>query len=116
MVKNLLCMGCNDAEAVSLMYFERLHGESGNVSFVDPHIYCQDCLNALTKRTDLYENRPRIVTFEKLADPEKGKRLVGWLTSKKAKGREANYLANKFWRDKLWNAHYVTSGNIKAGL
>lgn len=107
---SLMCGNCGVKQAILLMFFEKIHHESGRISQIDPVILCKSCHESNT--LNLYELRPHTYTFQKLAEPGNEK-LISYLVAKKRKNLESNQLSVPFWRKKLWHARYVTVGDNK---
>jgi len=107
MIKDLTCGRCGEHEAGYLMYFRKIQPESGGLVFFDPSLICEDCKNRFGSGA-VFDDRPVIISFVDLAAWPDYK--VGWLLSKK--GKEANALNVKFWRDKVWRIRFVTKKEI----
>ena len=113
---NLLCHDCGTEIAVCLFYWEKYHPEIGRYSITEPSLKCEECKQIfLHPKHDqpLYEKRPRFLDFLKLV-PADSERIIGKITSRK--GREANELNNKFWKNKLHHIkHYIRGEMRKSG-
>lgn len=99
---DLLCENCTLNEATHLVFFERYYKESGRTSLINPLFVCDKCIVLYKCSSQLFENRPRIVPFEKIGTWDE--RLMG-LTSKKR--WEFSAFRNPFLRKKLHRIRYI---------
>ena len=98
MQEDLRCHDCREREADYLLIWKKVYRESGREGWFRPSIICRECADNFKGRTELYEEKPHLISFYDLARYKVT--YIGWLLS--SKNKEANQLNNKFWRAKVW--------------
>ena len=96
------CENCTLHEATTLLYYEKYHRESGRISLINPSFICDKCVPLFRGLNELFENRPVLVPFEKIAQWDA--RLMG-LTSKTE--WEFSVFRNPYYRKKLYRIRYI---------
>ena len=98
------CLYC-DKDGTRLYYYSKLYS-NGKDTLESPILCCDDCSHKA--RQDLSIDRGGIQgiyckTFKEIA--QMSEKQIGWFCSKK--GKEANHLANKPWRQIMFRIHYL---------
>jgi len=106
MNKDLICHHCKVNEATYLLYFIKNYKDSSNERWIDPCLICDDCLKRFCRDNELFEYKPRIVSFKAMATMEP--QTIGYLFSKK--GKFSNDMANPFWRKKILRIQALYKG------
>lgn len=106
---DLICENCSQNEATTLLYFEKYHKESGRISLINPSFICDKCVPLFLNLDNLFENRPRLVSFEEIGQWDG--RLLG-LASKTR--WEFSAFRNPFFRKKLHRIRFVWRNGRKA--
>jgi len=100
---DLICENCSKDEATTLLYYEKSHQESGRISLINPSLICDKCKKLYLNIDDTFENIPRLIPFEVLANWDN--RNYGILSKK---GYEFNAFArNSYFRKKIWRIKYI---------
>ncbi len=100
------CQYC-DKDSSKLYYYSKTYADTGRDTLESPILCCEEC--SPKARMDLSINRGGIegiflLTFERMA--KMNEKQIGWFCSKK--GKEANHLANKPWRQLIFRIHYLS--------
>ena len=107
--KDLWCDNCSERESTALLYFEKYHQETGRISLINPSFICDTCRPLFLGCNQMFENIPRLVPFEVLAQWDN--RNHGILSKK---GYEFNAFAvNPYFRKKIWRIKYIWKNGRK---
>lgn len=101
--KDLWCDNCHSQESTTLLYYEKYHQQSGKTSLINPSFICDNCKPLFLDCNQFFENRPRLVSFDIMANQWDG-RLMG-LTSKKR--WEFSCFRNPYFKKKLFRIRFI---------
>jgi len=107
MIEHPKCQYCQINLATKLYFYSKTYSDSGKDSIESPILTCDECSSKARK--DLSIDRGGIQgifckTFKEIS--KMSMKQIGWFCSKK--GKEANHLANKPWRQLMFRIHYLS--------